>query len=111
MLVFVLVCNTLCSFLILQLSWRGRELIALLLLSPGCFVAVNVLWLFLTVSWVTVSVVCDCGISALSYSHFHRNDSLCDPLSNLLKEFHFISDPVRDFMQYSGCHGNQKDKL
>ena len=29
-----------------------RELVALLLLSFGCLVTVNVLWLFLTVSWV-----------------------------------------------------------
>ena len=28
---------------------RKRELVALLLLSFGCFVAVNVMWLFLTV--------------------------------------------------------------
>ena len=31
---------------------RKRELIALLLLSSGCLVTVNVLWLSLTVPWV-----------------------------------------------------------
>ena len=31
---------------------RKRELVALLLLSYGCLVTVNVLWLFLTVPWV-----------------------------------------------------------
>ena len=31
---------------------RKRELVALLLLSDGCFVSLNVLWLFCTVPWV-----------------------------------------------------------
>ena len=31
---------------------RKRNLVALLLLSFGCLVTVNFLWLFLTVSWV-----------------------------------------------------------
>ena len=31
---------------------RKRELVALLLLSFGCLVDVNVLWLFITVPWV-----------------------------------------------------------
>ena len=31
---------------------RKRELVVLLLLSYGCLVTVNVLWLFLTVPWV-----------------------------------------------------------
>ena len=31
---------------------RNRELVALLLLSTGCLVTVNVLWLFLTMPWV-----------------------------------------------------------
>ena len=31
---------------------RKRELAALLLLSYGCLVTVNVLWLFLTVPWI-----------------------------------------------------------
>ena len=44
---------------------RKRELVALLLLSYGCLVIVNVLWLFLTVPWVGLQ--CDCGISR-SYS-------------------------------------------
>ena len=41
---------------------RKRELVALLLLSFGCLVTVNVLWFFLTVPWGW-SAVCDCGIS------------------------------------------------
>ena len=36
---------------------RKRELVALLLLSYGCLVAVNVLWLFLTVPWVGLQCV------------------------------------------------------
>ena len=31
---------------------KERELVALLLLSYGCILTVNVLWLFLTVSWI-----------------------------------------------------------
>ena len=45
---------------------RKRELVALLLLSFGCLVTVNVLWFFLMVPWVGLQV-CDCGIS-YSYS-------------------------------------------
>ena len=40
---------------------RKRELVTLLLLSYGCLVTVNVLWLLLTVPWVglqCVIVVC-----------------------------------------------------
>ena len=36
---------------------RMRELVALLVLSYGCLVTVNVLWLFLTVSWVGMQCV------------------------------------------------------
>ena len=36
---------------------RKRELVALLLLSFGCLVTVNVLWLFLTVPWVGLQYV------------------------------------------------------
>ena len=36
---------------------RERELVALLLLSYGCLVTVNVLWLFLAVSWVGLHCV------------------------------------------------------
>ena len=31
---------------------RKRELVAFLLLSYGCLVTVNIIWLFLTVPWV-----------------------------------------------------------
>ena len=54
MFVFVFVCFTilcaLSSFAIILK--RKRELVALLLLSYGCLVTVNVLGLFLTVPWV-----------------------------------------------------------
>ena len=36
---------------------RKRELVALLLLSYGCLVTVNVLWLFLWVPWVGLQCV------------------------------------------------------
>ena len=36
---------------------RKRELVALLLLSFGCLVTVNVLWLFLMVPWVVLQFV------------------------------------------------------
>ena len=48
MFVFVFICITL---------WRKRDLLALLLLSYGCLVAVYVLWLFLTVPWVGLQCV------------------------------------------------------
>ena len=34
-----------------------RELVALLLLSFGCLVIVNILWLFLTVKWFGLQLV------------------------------------------------------
>ena len=43
------------SFAII-LTWN-REPVALLLLSFGCLVAVDVLWLFLTVLWVGLQSV------------------------------------------------------
>ena len=52
MLVFVLVCITLCPFYFwnyLKEEYRAGcfvPLLTLLLLSCGCFVTVNVLWLF-----------------------------------------------------------------
>ena len=60
-LVFVLVCIYVLSSFAIILT-RKRELVALLLLSLGCLVTVNVLWLFLfgVLGW---SAVCDCGIS------------------------------------------------
>ena len=36
---------------------RKRGLVALPLLSSGCFVTVNVMWLFLTVPWVGLRFV------------------------------------------------------
>ena len=49
MLVFDLVCIILCLFAIILT--RKKELVAQLLLSFGCLVTVNVLWLSLTVPW------------------------------------------------------------
>ena len=49
--VFVLVCKTLCSF---QFSNHLEEYLragCFSLLSYGCLVTVNVLWLFITVLW------------------------------------------------------------
>ena len=36
---------------------RQRKLVALVLLSYRCIVAINVLWLFLTVPWVSLQCV------------------------------------------------------
>ena len=36
---------------------RKRDLVTLLLLSYGCLATVNVLWLFLTVLWVSLQCV------------------------------------------------------
>ena len=36
---------------------RKRELVSLLVLSYGCLVTVNVMWLFLTVPWVGLQCV------------------------------------------------------
>ena len=48
---------------------RKRELIALLLLSLGCIVTVNVLWLFLTVQWLGLQ----CVIEAFpDHTHYLR---------------------------------------
>ena len=59
--VFVLLCITLCPFYVsnhLEEEERGgAPSCALLLLSYGCLVTVNVLSLFLTVSWVCLQCV------------------------------------------------------
>ena len=39
------------------ISKRKRELVTLLLLSYGCLVTVNVLWLFLTAQWIGLQYV------------------------------------------------------
>ena len=52
--VFVLLCITLCPFIVLK---RKKEPVALLLLSYRCLVTVYVLWLFLTVPWVGLQCV------------------------------------------------------
>ena len=45
------------SFLVAIVLTRKRELADLLLLSFGCLVTVNVMWLFLTVPWVGLQFV------------------------------------------------------
>ena len=57
MLVFVLVCISLCSFYFCIILTRKRELVALLLLSFGCLVTVNGMWFFLTEPWVDLQNV------------------------------------------------------
>ena len=47
-----LVCITLCPSSFAVILTRKRELVSLLLLSFGCLVTVNVLWIFFTVTWV-----------------------------------------------------------
>ena len=55
-LVYVLVCITLCPSFAIILTMKS-ELVALLLLSFGCLLTVNILWLFLTVPWVGLQFV------------------------------------------------------
>ena len=50
------VCLTLLSSFAIKMKWK-RELVDLLLLSYGCLVTVNGLWLFLTVPWVGLQCV------------------------------------------------------
>ena len=46
------------SFLVCNhLEQEERELVALLFMSFGCLVTVNVLWIFFTVSWVDLQFV------------------------------------------------------
>ena len=45
------------SILVLPSLARKRELVSVLLLSFGCLVTVNVLWLFLTVLWICLQSV------------------------------------------------------
>ena len=53
---------------------RKRELVALLLLSFGCLVAVDVLWLFLAVWWVGLQfvIVVFPGHTHLYLMHFKK---------------------------------------
>ena len=48
---------------------RKREIVALLLSSFGCFVTVNVLWLFLTVPWV--DLLCAIVVCPTFSNHTH----------------------------------------
>ena len=53
MLIFVLVCITwFCNHL-----GEEKRVVALLLLSFGCLVTLNALWLFITVPWVSLQCV------------------------------------------------------
>ena len=62
-LVFVLVCITLCPSSFAIILTRKRELVALLLLSFGCLVTHSEFSVALPHSAVGWSAVCDCGIS------------------------------------------------
>ena len=55
--VFVMVYVAMCPSSFAIILTRKRELVALLLLSFGCLVTINVLWLFLTVPWVGLQFV------------------------------------------------------
>ena len=57
MLVFVMVCISLCPSSFAIILKKKRELVALLLLAYGCLVTVNILWFFLTVPWVGLQCV------------------------------------------------------
>ena len=58
---------------------RTRKLFALLLLSYGCIVTVNVLLLFLTVPWVGLQIVIVVFLIILTY-FFLVNVTLCPQL-------------------------------
>ena len=49
-------------------------LVALLLLSFGCLVTVNILWLFLTVPWVCLQFV---FVVFPDHTHLLFNDNVC----------------------------------
>ena len=57
--VFVFVCCALVCILssFVIILKRKRELVALFLLSNGCLVIVNVLWLFFVVPWIVLQCV------------------------------------------------------
>ena len=52
MFVIVLVYFAMCLSSFEIILTRKRELVAMLLLSFGCLCTVNIMWLFLKVSWV-----------------------------------------------------------
>ena len=57
MFVFVLLCLLRVHSSFAIILKRKRKLFALLLLSYSCIVTINVLWLFLTLSWVGLHCV------------------------------------------------------
>ena len=67
---------------------RTRELVALLLLFYGYLVAVNVLWLFLTVPWVNLQCVI---VVFPDYTHLHFATCICMSLQYLSVEI-ILSD-------------------
>ena len=71
MFVFVLLGITLHPFWFAVVLGRRRGLVALLLLTCGCVVAVGVLWLFLTVPWVGLLCVV---LVFPDHSHLHFNN-------------------------------------
>ena len=84
-LVFVLVWITLCLFLFASILTRKRQLIALLLLSFGCLVTINVLPLFLTVPCVGLHSVI---VLFPDHTHLLCNEniiSICVPYRHKMK--------------------------
>ena len=71
---------------------RKRELVALLLLSFGCLVTVNVLWLFLTMPWAGLQCVI-----VIFPDHNHYFSSL--ELLLLYKDI--LTDPYLAYLLYS----------
>ena len=65
--VFVLLCIACVHFSFAIILKRTRKLVALLLLSYGCIVTVNVLLLFLTVPWVDLQIVIVVFLIILTY--------------------------------------------
>ena len=65
--VFVLVYVAMCPSSFAIILTRKRELVALLLLSFGCLVTVNVLLVFLTVLWVGLQFLI---VVFLDHTHF-----------------------------------------
>ena len=77
-------------FAIILMMKRERELIASLKLSSWCFVTVSVLWLFLTVLWISLQCVimvlpvhthlpvgCSTYLVVLLFINGHRRDKTC----------------------------------
>ena len=87
-----LVCITLCSFSFVIILTRKRGLFALLLLSFGCLVTVNV-WLFFTLPWVglhcMIVVFPECVI--LFFAPHSQDNAFSLLTIKNLKEWYFLT--------------------